>query len=52
MMDDAVVIKISNLTKTFGKNVAVDNLDLEIQRGELFGLVGLMARARPPLCGC
>jgi ABC-2 type transport system ATP-binding protein len=37
---DNVAIKISNLTKTFGENVAVDHLNLDIQRGELFGLVG------------
>lgn len=33
-------IKTSNLTKAFGDNVAVDNLNLEIKKGELFGLVG------------
>jgi ABC-2 type transport system ATP-binding protein len=37
---DNVAIKISNLTKAFGENVAVDHLNLDIQRGELFGLVG------------
>jgi ABC-2 type transport system ATP-binding protein len=39
-MDNTVSIKVSNLTKTFGNNVAVDNLNLEIHKGELFGLVG------------
>jgi len=38
-MDDAV-IRASGLTKAFGNNTAVDHLDLEIGRGELFGLVG------------
>ena len=38
-VDDAA-ITISNLTKTFGNNVAVDRFNLEIQQGELFGLVG------------
>lgn len=33
-------IKTSNLTKTFDGNIAVDNLTLEIKKGELFGLVG------------
>lgn len=33
-------IKTSGLTKKFGNYPAVDNLDLEIQKGELFGLVG------------
>lgn len=37
---DKVAIKISHLTKAFGENVAVDHLNLDIQRGELFGLVG------------
>src|SRR3990172_13186626 len=33
-------IKTTNLTKSFGGNIAVDNLNLEINKGELFGLVG------------
>lgn len=35
-----IAIKTSNLTKVFNGNIAVDNLNLEIKRGELFGLVG------------
>ncbi len=38
-MDD-VVIKTSNLRKVFGDTVAVKGLNLEVRRGELFGLVG------------
>jgi len=33
-------ISIRGLTKTFGTLVAVDNLDLEIKKGEFFGLLG------------
>ena len=33
-------IKTVNLKKTFGGAVAVDDLSLEIKRGELFGMVG------------
>jgi ABC-2 type transport system ATP-binding protein len=33
-------IKTSNLTKSFGAVVAVDGLNLEIRKGELYGLVG------------
>jgi ABC-2 type transport system ATP-binding protein len=33
-------IKTSNLTKSFGDNVAVHALNLEIREGELYGLVG------------
>ena len=35
-----IAIKISNLTKTFNKLVAVDNLSLEINKGEIFGILG------------
>lgn len=33
-------IKTSSLSKSFGDVLAVDRLDLEVQKGELFGLVG------------
>jgi ABC-2 type transport system ATP-binding protein len=39
MLND-IAIKIENLTKTFGNNIAVDSLSLEVRKGELFGLVG------------
>jgi ABC-2 type transport system ATP-binding protein len=39
-MSKNIAIKTSNLTKVFNGNIAVDNLNLEIERGELFGLVG------------
>jgi len=35
-----ITIKATNLTKKFGKLTAVDNLNLEITEGEIFGLVG------------
>jgi len=35
-----IAIHISELTKSFGKNVAVNRLNLDVYRGELFGLVG------------
>jgi ABC-2 type transport system ATP-binding protein len=34
------MISASHLTKTFGHNVAVDDLSLEIAAGEIYGLVG------------
>jgi len=34
------IIKTENLTKRFRKLTAVDNLNLEIKKGEIFGLVG------------
>ncbi len=35
-----VVIKLENLTKKFGNLTAVDNVNLEVHRGETIGLVG------------
>lgn len=37
---NSIAIKTHNLTKAFGDNVAVNHLNLEIEEGELFGLVG------------
>ena len=34
------MIKLEGLTKTYGKFVAVDRIDLDIPRGELFGFLG------------
>lgn len=39
-MGEAIAIETSNLTKVFGSNTSVDNLNLAIRTGELFGLVG------------
>jgi ABC-2 type transport system ATP-binding protein len=35
-----VTIKTASLTRKFGALIAVDNLNLEIEEGEIFGLVG------------
>ena len=34
------MLKISNFTKKYDKNVAVDNLSLHIQKGEIYGFIG------------
>src|SRR5690349_21153054 len=34
------MIRIEGLTKTYGKFTAVDNIDLHVPRGELFGFLG------------
>jgi ABC-2 type transport system ATP-binding protein len=34
------IIKLTQLTKKYGEFTAVDRLDLQIQRGEVFGLLG------------
>ena len=40
MNNTNLIIKTENLTKQFGRVVAVNNLQLEIKKGEIFGLVG------------
>ncbi|MCK5390741.1 MAG: ATP-binding cassette domain-containing protein, partial [Candidatus Thorarchaeota archaeon] len=45
MITDDIVIKTEGLTKIFQKGkkkevVALDSVDLEISRGEVFGLIG------------
>ena len=38
--DDAFAIQTFKLTKTFGNLMAVDGIDLDIRKGELFALLG------------
>ena len=39
-MSEQIVIQTENLAKRYGKFVAVDHLNLAIQRGEVYGLLG------------
>ena len=34
------MLKISNLTVSYGDKIAVDNLSLEIEKGEIYGFIG------------
>ena len=40
METEKIAIKIENLTKNFGGRIAVNNLNIEIKRGEIFSLLG------------
>ena len=42
------MLKIENLTKTYGDKKAIDNLSLSINAGEIYGLV-IMEQVRLPL---
>ena len=38
--DPAFAVVTRGLTKRFGRVLAVDHLDLEVRRGELYGFLG------------
>jgi ABC-2 type transport system ATP-binding protein len=38
--DEDLAVSVRGLRKTYGKSVAVDGLDLEVRRGEVFSLLG------------
>lgn len=37
---DSYVIEVRNLTKTYGKLKALDNVSLRVPKGQIYGLVG------------
>jgi ABC-2 type transport system ATP-binding protein len=39
-MDKGNIIEVKNLTKTFGKFTAVDDISFNVKKGEIFGLLG------------
>ncbi|MCW4018091.1 MAG: ATP-binding cassette domain-containing protein [Candidatus Bathyarchaeota archaeon] len=39
-MQNGSIIEVKNLTKTFGKFTAVDNISFNVKEGEIFGLLG------------
>jgi ABC-2 type transport system ATP-binding protein len=40
IIDNVYAVKADGLTKIYGKTVAVDSLSLEVNEGEIFGLIG------------
>lgn len=40
MTDDIPVVQVRGFQKRYGKQVAVDGVDLSIRRGEIYGLIG------------
>jgi ABC-2 type transport system ATP-binding protein len=41
VLSGSAAISIRGLTKRYGRLIAVDHLDLEVPRGEVFGFLGL-----------
>ena len=46
--ENEVIIHTEGLSKSYGEKQAVCGLDLEIRRGEIFGLLGPMGLERRP----
>lgn len=42
-------IKISNLTKSYGTHVVLNDLDFCVQQGEIFALLGVNGSGKPHL---
>ena len=47
-----VVISVRNLTKCFGNFTAVNNISLDVLRGEIFGSLGANGPENPLQCVC
>lgn len=50
-MSQAPAIHVSGLTKRFGARTVVDNIELTVQPGRIWGSLVQTVRARPPRCG-
>ncbi len=47
-----VLVKIDRVSKQFDETLAVDNVSLNIHKGEIFALLAGPAPASRPCCGC
>ncbi|NMA86439.1 MAG: ATP-binding cassette domain-containing protein, partial [Tissierellia bacterium] len=46
------MIKISNLQKSFKDNVVLQNMNLEISRNDIYGLIGVSGAGKSTLLRC
>ena len=45
-------IEVKNLTKKYGSKVAVDNLNIHVKKGEVFGLLGANGAGKSTTIEC
>ena len=45
-MSENNVLKVENVTMQFGGVIAVDNMNIEVNKGEIVSLIGLTVQAR------
>jgi ABC-type bacteriocin/lantibiotic exporter with double-glycine peptidase domain len=50
--DTVPAVECERLTYRYGTHTAVDKVSLQVRAGEMFGLLGRTARARPPPSAC
>lgn len=46
------IIETKDLTKRFGKDVAVNSVNMKIERGQIYGLLGRNGAGKLPQCAC
>ena len=50
-MNGSAIIDVEGLTKRYGERTVVDNLSMQVQRGEIYGFLGPNGSGRPPRSG-
>ncbi len=51
-LEDDVLLKLENLTMRFGGLLAVDKLNFEVKKGEIFGLIGPNGAGKTTIFNC
>src|SRR5271166_262088 len=49
---DGTVVRLGNLSKSFGRNAVLDDITLEVQHGEILGIIGHSGAGKSTLIRC